>query len=57
MDKQARQARVGQDRRNRELDLGDELPVGAQGLGSLNDAVLNEEPRNDSHKHKGKKVK
>ena len=56
MDKQARQARVGQNCRDRELDLGDKLPVGAQGFGALDNAVLNEEPRNDTDEHEGKEV-
>ena len=47
---------VGENGGNRKLDLGDKLPVGAQGFGALNDAVLNKEPRNDTDEHKGEEV-
>ena len=56
VDKQTGESRIGEDRGNRKLHLGDELPVIAQGFGALDDAVLNEEPRNDTDEHEGKEV-
>ena len=47
---------VGKYSGNRELDLGNELPVCPQGLCALNNTVLNEEPRNNADKHKGEEV-
>lgn len=56
MNVQSGKSGVGKDCRNWELYLGDELPVASQSFGSLDDAVLNEEPRNNTDKHEGKEI-